>query len=360
MLAMSLLLSAAAVASCAATAQPTGPAAAPAPAASTASTAASSTAPPASPTSDASASPTSDGSAVPTGSAAIAPPATPVTAPTTRSTPTAAVPTTPRGPVPLATEGGLPVLYLPTWHPTRTTTSRWLAAWPRPVRFLPTRTGPLSGQVIALDPGHDIGNGSHVSLINRTYWVGFTKACNTTGTATNSGFAEATYTFDVTARLRRLLTAAGATVVVTRDRSTTSTYGPCIGARGLFGGQQKARLMVQVHADGGPASGRGFHTIVPAPSALGSTRLTSGPSKVLAAAMIAGMRSRGFVPATYLSSPLQVRTDQGAMTVSTIPIVTVETLNMRNASDAAVATSATGRQRIAQGLYAGILRYLGH
>lgn len=261
--------------------------------------------------------------------------------------------------MPLAVEGGLPVLYAPRWQPTRTTTSPWLSAWPRPVRFLPTRSGPLSGQVIALDPGHDIGNGRHVSQINRTYWVGFTKACNTTGTATNGGYAEATFTFDVTARLRRLLTAAGATVVVTRDRNTLDTYGPCIGARGLFGGQQKARLMVQVHADGGPSSGHGFHTIVPAASSLGSTRLTAAQDKVLAAAIIAGMRSRGFVPATYLSSPLSVRTDQGAMTVSTIPIVTVETLNMRNAGDAAVATSAAGRQRIAQGLYAGILRYLG-
>jgi N-acetylmuramoyl-L-alanine amidase len=296
------------------------------------------------------------GSAAPTGTAALVPSSPNPTAPTTRP----AVPPRAAGPVPLATEGGLPVLYAPRWQPTRTTTSPWLAAWPRPVRFLPTRSGPLAGVVIALDPGHDIGNGRHVSLINRTYWVGFTKACNTTGTATNGGYAEATYTFDVTNRLRRLLTAAGATVVVTRDRNTLTTYGPCIGARGLFGGQQKARLMVQVHADGGPSGGRGFHTIVPASSALGSTRLTAAQDKVLAAAMIAGMRSRGFVPATYLSSPLQVRTDQGAMTVSTVPIVTVETLNMRNASDAAVATSASGRQRVAQGLYAGILRYLGH
>ncbi len=66
-----------------------------------------------------------------------------------------------------------------------------------------------------------------------------------------------------------------------------------------------------------------------------------------------------FLPAFVVWS-VQVRTDQGAMTVSTVPIVTVETLNMRNASDAAVATSVSGRQRVAQGLYAGILRYLGH
>ena len=64
------------------------------------------------------------------------------------------------------------------------------------------------------------------------------------------------------------------------------------------------------------------------------------------------------MPATYLSSPLQVRTDQGAMTVSTIPIVTVETLNMRNVEDAALAESATGRQSVADGIYTGLLRYL--
>ena len=32
---------------------------------------------------------------------------------------------------------------------------------------------------------------------------------------------------------------------------------------------------------------------------------------------------------------------------------------MRNASDAALAMSTTGRQKVAQGLYAGILRYTG-
>jgi N-acetylmuramoyl-L-alanine amidase len=274
--------------------------------------------------------------------------ASPSSSPTTRA----------RGPVPLATDGGLPVLVAPTWQMTRGGAQvPWPAAWPRPVRFVPKAKGPLSGLVIALDPGHDIGNGVHSSEVNARHWVGFTKACNTTGTATNSGYPEATYTFDVTARLRRLLTAAGATVVVTRDRNTTASWGPCIGARGAFGKQQHAAFMVQVHADGGPGSGHGFHTIVPKASSLGSTRLTGARDLVLAKAMIAGMRSGGFTPATYLSSPLQIRTDQGAMTVSQVPIVTVETLNMRNAGDAAVATSSTGRQRVAHALYLGILKY---
>lgn len=276
--------------------------------------------------------------------------------PSSRPSPSVAV--VARGPVPLPAGGGLPVLVAPTWQSTKGGPQlAWLPAWPRPVRFLPTGRGPLAGLVIALDPGHDLGNASHTSQINATHWVGFTKACNTTGTATNSGYPEATYTFDVAARLRTMLQAAGATVVVTRDRNTRDTWGPCIGARGAFGKQQHAAFMVQIHADGGPSGGHGFHTIVPADSGLGSTALTWRQSRVLARAMIAGMESGGFGPATYLSSPLQIRSDQGAMTVSQVPIVTVETLNMRNSGDAAVATSSTGRQRIAKALYLGILRY---
>ena len=305
-----------------------------------------------------SSSPTASASASATiGSFAASSPVSPPAAPTPRGSASTSTGLA-KGPVPLKTDGGLPVLVAPTWQMTKNGPYvAWPAAWPRPVRFLPTSSGALKGVVIALDPGHDIGNGTHSRQVNATHWVGFTKACNTTGTATNSGYAEASYTFDVAARLRRLLTAAGATVVVTRDRNTLDTYGPCIGARGAFGKQQHAAFMVQIHADGGPAAGHGFHTIVPASSSLGSTRLTARQDQVLAKAMIAGMKSGGFSPATYLSTPLQVRTDQGAMTVSQVPIVTVETLNMRNSGDAAVATSSKGRQRVANALYLGILRY---
>ena len=123
------------------------------------------------------------------------------------------------------------VAVAPRWWPRGYThaSAPWSSAWPKPVAFSPTRKGRLSGLTIALDPGHDIGNGSHISAINKTYWVGLTKTCNTTGTATNAGYPEATYNFDVVARLRRLLVAQGATVVVseagevisvTRDQPT--------------------------------------------------------------------------------------------------------------------------------------------
>jgi N-acetylmuramoyl-L-alanine amidase len=264
------------------------------------------------------------------------------------------------GPVPSSWEGGHRVPVAPRWFPRGYghPSAAWSSAWPKPVEFSPTRKGRLSGLVIALDPGHDIGNGSHISAINRTYWVGLTKSCNTTGTATNAGYPEATYTFDVVARLRRLLVAQGATVVVTRDRNTRATYGPCIGARGALPSQEKAAFMVQVHGDGGPSSGRGFHVIAPAYYKGYTDDIYRGSAK-LATAMVAGMVSAGLPRSTYLSRTIQVRKDTGAINMSNVPTVTVETLNMRNARDAAVAMSTSGRQKVARGLYAGILRYLG-
>ena len=53
---------------------------------------------------------------------------------------------------------------------------------------------PLAGKVIAIDPGHQLGSFLHLRQINRLVWVGFWKPCNTTGTATNGGFPEATFT----------------------------------------------------------------------------------------------------------------------------------------------------------------------
>lgn len=263
------------------------------------------------------------------------------------------------GPTPRTWQGGLPVPVAPRWWPQGRSkpSAPWNPAWPKPVMFKPTAKGPLSGRVIALDPGHDIGNASHTRQINRKYWVGLSKICNTTGTATNAGYAESSYAFDVAARLRRLLTAQGATVILTRDRNTRDTWGPCIGARGTLAAQEGAELMVAVHADGGPASGRGFHVIGPA-YYKGYTDDIYVGSKKLAKAMVAGMVSQGLPRSTYLSSTIRLLKDTGAINVSDVPTITVETLNMRNRADAARASSKAGRQKVAKGLYVGIVRYL--
>lgn len=263
------------------------------------------------------------------------------------------------GPTPRTWQGGQPVPVAPRWWPQGRSKPSvpWSSAWPKPVKFAPTGKGRLSGRVIVVDPGHDIGNSSHLREINRTYWVGLRKICNTTGTATNAGYPESTYAFDVAARLRRLLNAQGATVILTRDRNTRGTYGPCIGARGTLAAQQGAELMVAVHADGGPASGRGFHIIGPKLYPGYTDDIYVG-SKRLAKAMVAGMVATGLPRSTYLSRTIQLRKDTGAINMSDVPTITVETLNMRNKADARRGSSKAGRQLVAQGLYAGIVRYL--
>ena len=64
--------------------------------------------------------------------------------------------------------------------------------------------GSLDGMTVALDPGHNAGNGGASSTINRLVPIGKgqRKACDTTGTATDGGYAEAAYTWDVAVRRR--------------------------------------------------------------------------------------------------------------------------------------------------------------
>ena len=127
----------------------------------------------------------------------------------------------------------------------------------------------VSGRVIALDPGHNGGNFTHGSEISRLINIGTqTRACDTSGTATNDGYRESTFNLDVVLRLRQILTDAGATVVL--SRTDDNGVGPCIDERAAFANRAHADVAISVHADGGPATGRGFHVIYP-PSLPGLT-----------------------------------------------------------------------------------------
>src|SRR3954447_11994961 len=80
---------------------------------------------------------------------------------------------------------------------------------------------PLAGRVVAIDPGHQLGNARHPREINRLVWVGLRKPCNTTGTATAGGYPEATFTWRVSLALKARLEALGATVRLTRPANST-------------------------------------------------------------------------------------------------------------------------------------------
>jgi N-acetylmuramoyl-L-alanine amidase len=239
----------------------------------------------------------------------------------------------------------------------RTSTSTAKATTSTTVRVARVLNG-LSGAVIAIDPGHNGGNGSHPSEINRLVNAGgFTKACDTTGTSTNGGYAEAAYTFDVATRLAAVLRSAGATVVLTRQDNTS--VGPCVDERAAIGNRADADAAISIHADGGPSGGRGFHVIEPA-LVKGYTEAIVAPSARLGAAVRASYATgTGMPPSTYAGKDgIAVRGDLGGLNLSTVPKVFIETGNMRNATDAALLTDAAFRQRAAEAIAAGLDAFL--
>ena len=222
----------------------------------------------------------------------------------------------------------------------------------------PARGLPVEGATIAIDPGHNGRNWAHPAEINRLVDAGtLHKACDTTGTSTWSGYPEPAFTFDVALRLRAILHAAGARVVLTR--TSNRGWGPCITERAAIGNRAHADAAISIHADGGPASGRGFHVIYP-PSIRGLTDDMAKPSRCLALAMRTAYRAGTGMPyATYLGGTgLSVRSDLGGLNLSDVPKVFVETGNMRNAMDARLLESPAFRQRMARALAGGLARFL--
>ncbi|WP_395571629.1 N-acetylmuramoyl-L-alanine amidase [Streptomyces sp. BK79] len=222
--------------------------------------------------------------------------------------------------------------------------------------------GPLKGKVVVIDPGHNPGNSRHTSEINRKVDVGtHWKECDTTGTATNSGWPEATFTLDVAHRLRSLLEAQGATVELTQDDDRP--YGPCVDERARIGNEAKADAAISIHADGSGTGNRGFHVILPGPVHDGEadTRAIVGPSAELGR-RIAGnfVRVTGSAPSNYVGggTGLVTRTDLGGLNLSTVPKVFIECGNMRDSKDAALLTSGAWRQKAAQGMSEGIVSFL--
>lgn len=226
----------------------------------------------------------------------------------------------------------------------------------------PPASGPLSGKTVVIDPGHNPDNHLHTSEINRQVDIGTThKECDTTGTSTNSGYAEARFTLDVSHRLRTLLQAQGAKVVLTYDDDRA--FGPCVDERARIGNKAGADAVVSVHADGSAAGNRGFHVILPAAVRGGGadTSKIVGPSRDLGT-RIAGLfvRATGSAPSNYIGggTGLDTRKDLGGLNLSTVPKVFIECGNMRDPKDAALLTSAGWRQKAAQGIADGISSYL--
>jgi N-acetylmuramoyl-L-alanine amidase len=233
------------------------------------------------------------------------------------------------------------------------TTTPAPAPAPAPSPSAPAPVAP----VVVLDPGHNGGNAAHPEVVTALVpdGAGGTKPCNTTGTATNAGYPEHAFTWDVALRMRDRLTAAGVEVVLTRPDDTG--VGPCVDVRGQVAGQVGAAAFVGIHGDGAGAGSRGFHVITSSLDPAGP-QVAAG-SSALAAAIRDAMTAVEPVSDYVGSGGLDARPDLAGLNLNTVPAVYVECGNMRNADDAAWMSGPGGRDAIAAKLAAGVLTFLG-
>ncbi len=220
---------------------------------------------------------------------------------------------------------------------------------------------PLAGRTVVIDAGHQLGNHNFPEKVNALVPAGgFAKACNTTGTATNGGFPEATFAIRVARILQARLERAGARVIMTRSTNRQDRWGPCVNVRGRAGNKADADLKISIHGDGNVGGGPGFHVIAPT-DRKPWTHDVFKPSRRLATTVRRAMKRAGLPVASYVAGGdgLDFRSDLGTLNLSDVPVVLVECGNMRAAKDARRMTRRRGRVVYAQALNRAVRRYLG-
>lgn len=212
----------------------------------------------------------------------------------------------------------------------------------------------IAGMIVFLDPGH---NGANDASISRqvTNGRGGTKDCQASGTTTDDGYPEHSFAWEVALRIRSMLNQLG--VRTAMSRGNDNALGPCVDERAAMANALRPNAIVSIHADGGPASGRGFHVNYSAPPL---NQAQSGPSVQFARIMRDQLQAAGIPPANYIGQDgLYGRSDLAGLNLAQYPSVLVELGNMKNPADVALITSPEGRQKYAAAVVNGIAGYLG-
>ncbi len=216
---------------------------------------------------------------------------------------------------------------------------------------------PLKGKIVGIDPGHNGRNWTDPAYLNRQVWNGREwEDCDTTGTETAKGYTEARFNWNVARYLRQDLEKYGAKVVMTRK--SNDGIGPCVTTRARILNKAHADVSVDIHADGGPPSGRGFTVLEP---------VADGPNDKV---INASLRFAKDVHAEMLRyTPMMVsdyyghdgyirRDDLAGLNLTTEPKVLIECGNMQNSQDAALLVQASVQRHIARALAQAIVEFL--
>jgi N-acetylmuramoyl-L-alanine amidase len=119
-----------------------------------------------------------------------------------------------------------------------------------------------------------------------------------------------------------------------------------------------ADVAIDIHADGGPPSGRGFTVLEPVADGTNDKVIKSSVrfGSDVKAAMLAGTT----MPTSdyYGVGGVIFRDDLAGLNLTTVPKVLIECGNMRNATDAALLVQPGFQRRVAGALTAAIIAFL--
>ncbi len=207
--------------------------------------------------------------------------------------------------------------------------------------------------IVFLDPGH---NGANDASLTRQVPTGRggTKDCQTSGTATDDGFSEHTFNWDTVLLIRQELSQLG--VRTAMSRGNDDAVGPCVDERAAMANALQPNAVVSIHADGGPATGRGFHVNYSAPPL---NAAQAGPAVTFARTMRDQLVASGIPAANYIGADgLYGRSDLAGLNLAQFPSILVELGNMKNPVDSSLMESQDGRQKYADAVVKGITAYL--
>ncbi|HWC33877.1 MAG TPA: N-acetylmuramoyl-L-alanine amidase [Mycobacteriales bacterium] len=230
-------------------------------------------------------------------------------------------------------------------------------AHPVAARHAGQHGGTLAGIVIGIDPGHNGRNYTDPSYLNHQVWNGREmEACDTTGAETDAGYTEPRFNFRVATFLAADLRRRGATVVLTRHNN--HGVGPCVNRRARIIDHAHAAVAIDIHADGGPPSGRGFAILEPVRDKV-NHRIV-GPSAVLGRIVRHELLAMTAMPTSSYDGRHGIthRNDLAGLNLATQPKVLVECGNMRNARDARMLVSSGFQRRLAAAFTAAFVRFL--
>ena len=216
---------------------------------------------------------------------------------------------------------------------------------------------PLGGEVVGVDPGHNGANATDLTYIDHQIWNGREyENCNTTGTETDAGYAEARFNWNVATYLVADLRREGARVVLTRH--SNDGVGPCVNRRAQIFNRAHVDVGVAIHADGGPPDGRGFAILEPVSDGINDRVIAPSHrfARILRARFLTGT---GMPESTYDGGDgLKPRDDLAGENLTRVPYALIECGNMRNATDASLLISPRWQRRAAAAIATAVTGFV--